>query len=266
MANKGKTLFLSIIYFLVVILPHEWVGLKINKAFSGMSRDQYNLIILILFSFILLSLLVFLFKKISNHPLRNQLILCFGFTIVSMCLVNNFLFVINIENVHYVQYAVGAILIFSLIEHYFATLFLACLVGVFDEAYQYFYLAPERTDYYDFNDVITNLLGAAMGLLILRTLRFPETENRKNTLVKAFVIPLLAFIILVVGMLMTKILSVYPADDKFTLVRKIQEGFWTTVPPKVRFHVLDPLEGLLIISAMFLIYYFCFRSKIARTN
>jgi len=130
------------------------------------------------------------------------------------------LFVINIESVHYVQYAIGAILIFSLVEHYFVALFLAFLVGVFDEAYQYFYLAPEGTAYYDFNDIITNLLGAAFGLLILRTLKINEKQYQKSIFKIGFLYPLIGISLLLMTLLQTNLLSVYPSSKKYMLIKK----------------------------------------------
>ncbi len=264
-SNKLRTFLISLVYFSLVIFPHEWVGLRINKAFSGIPRSSYDQIILIVFLIFFAIIFLSVFQKIRTHPLRGKLLLCLGFTMMCIFFVNSYLFVINIESVHYVQYAVGVILVFALCEHYFVSLFLACLIGIFDESYQYFYLAPERTDYFDFNDVITNLLGAGLGLILLRIFQIRQ-KVKPRIIRNGFLIPLLSLVALVSIALGTKILSVYPSDDSFMLVKKIQEGWWTTVPPDVTFHVVQPLEGLLIISLLFLIYFFCFSSKIAEKN
>lgn len=265
-SNNLRTILVILSYYLLVILPHEWVGLTINKAFSGISRDQYNLIILVCFSALLLLMIVLLSKRLLHHPNRNKLFFFFVCTIMAMVFVNTYLFVINIESVHYVQYAIGAILIFGLLGNYFSSLFWATMIGIIDESYQYFYLAPERTDYFDFNDVITNFLGAAFGLLILKTFQLKEKRQGWSYFKKSVLWPLVFFVIFVLISLSSDLLSVFPSSDKFMLVRKMQEGFWTTVPPEVTFHVVQPLEGLLMISGLFLFYYFCFATKIVRKN
>lgn len=260
-SNKQKSFILIIIYFALVILPHEWVGVNINKAFSVMSRDQYNQIILILFCSILIGLFIVLYKRLMAHPNKLKLLCFFAFTIACIIIVSKYLFVINIECVHYIQYAIGAILLFALLEHYFVALFTAFIIGLFDEAYQYFYLSPHRTDYYDINDIITNLLGAAFGLLILKTVGIPQCKNNKKMMKRGFLLPFIGISSSLIFLLKTNVLSVFPSADTFMLVRKLQTGFLTTVPPEVTFHIVQLLEGLVIIVLLFLVYYYRFNWK-----
>lgn len=263
-AKKQKSFLIAILYFALVILPHEWIGVNINKAFSVMSRDQYNQIILTLFCSILIGLFIVLYKRLMAHPNKVKLLGFFAFTIACIIIVSKYLFVINIECVHYIQYAIGAILLFALLEHYFVSLFIAFIIGVFDEGYQYFYLSPHRTDYFDINDIITNLLGAAFGLLILKTFGIPQSKNNKKMMKRGFLLPFIVISSSLIFLLQTNVLSVFPSADRFMLVRKLQTGFWTTVPPKVSFHVVQPLEGLVIIVFLFAVYFYCFSPKAAR--
>jgi len=260
-AHKTAAIITSLIYFALVIFPHEWVGVNVTSLFSSMSRAQFDSIILVGSLILLICVFLFIAKILWRHRDRTLLITYFALTLLLIWLTNSFLFVINIESVHYIQYAIGSLLIFGIIGHYFSTLFICFLIALFDEAYQYFYLSPHRTDYFDINDIITDFLGAAFGLLILKTFSIREWGNASKKMLNGFVIPLVLVLALLLFALSTNFLSIYPSDDKYMLVREMQEGFWSKVPPKVTYHVVGPAEGSLILPALFLLYFFVFRSK-----
>lgn len=257
--HNSAAFLIVVIYYALVILPHEWVGVNVNALFKSMPRTSYDLIVLTISLVGLFFVLGVFSKELIRHPERKKLLLYFGLTLLLIFLVNSYLFVINIESVHYLQYAVGAILLFGLIGHYYVVLFVATLIAILDEGYQYFYLSPHRTDYFDINDIITDFLGAAFGLLLLKTLSVEGWGSESKKMQRGFWIPLVLALVSFIVLLQTKLLSVYPSNEKFMLVRKVQEGFWTTVHPNVTFHVVAPVEGAIIICGLFVTYYFCFR-------
>jgi hypothetical protein len=77
------------------------------------------------------------------------------------------LFVMNVEAIHFVQYAVLAVLLFPLTRRCGETVFWATLIGAVDEAFQYLVLHGDRVVYYDFNDVLLNAIGAGFGVLMV---------------------------------------------------------------------------------------------------
>jgi|TARA_B110000046_G_C13005940_1_gene404442 hypothetical protein len=250
-----------LVYFALVIFPHEWVGVNINALFSSMPRSTYNLIILICFLCVLFGIGFFISKKLLVHPERNLLMYYLALTLALIYIVNSTLFVVNIESVHYIQYGVGAILLFGLIRQYYVVLFIAFLISLFDEGYQYFYLSPQRTDYFDINDIITDFLGTAFGLIILRIYSLKSCGDSNLKFKWRGMLLLIVGIVSLLAAIRSDFLSVFPSQDNYMLVRKMQEGFWTTVNPNVTFHVVGPIEGLLILFFLFFIYYFCFRVK-----
>lgn len=264
--HKTPALLITIFYFLLVVLPHKWVGHQVTLLFVGVPRKRYDLIILVIILVLLLIIFASIFRKLKQHEEKWKLIFYYIFTIECMILTTRFLFFLNVESVHYFQYGVAVILLFTLFENYFVALIAAFIFALIDEGYQYFYLFPEATNYFDLNDIITDLLGAAFGLLVLKT--FKVTESRSLiSYKKSFFLPLLILVISFVGLLQTNILSVYPSTDKFMLVKEMEQGFWTaSAPPVSIFHVARPVEGLLILIFLFVTYYFCFRSKIAEKN
>lgn len=167
--------------------------------------------------------------------------------------------VINVEMIHFVQYAIMAILLFPLFFDFGESLFFATILGAIDEAYQYWVLAPNRTEYYDFNDVVINLLGAALGLIILFAVGWKSKKKLVTkwykTLVSKVVFGLFAllFLLYIFGLL-----SIYPYIEDpqapLLLIKKIQPEFWTIVHPDVKFHVLRPWSGVAISILLYQFY------------
>ena len=243
-------------YFLAVVLPHKRFGTFLNKVvFKGITRAEYNQIVL---SFAVVALLLFctiLIRNIYKHTSRNRLLAYLIVNVIFAALVMRFLFVINIEVIHYPQYALFAMICFPLINNYHQTLIWTTIAGAIDESYQYFYLAPKDTFYYDMNDVVTNLLGAVFGLLFLWSFKIPNKNQVpfwKSTGFYGIAI-ILIFILLLT---LLGILSIHPSDETpYQLLRKWPEGFWTNANHGVIYHIIQPIEGTLITVGLWGLYY-----------
>ncbi|MCB0476370.1 MAG: hypothetical protein KDC69_11885, partial [Flavobacteriaceae bacterium] len=176
--DKTRVLLVLIAYYLSVVLPHKRFGAFLNDVvFKGVARDQYNLIVLIGAILVFTGLLIIFFKNTAYSKERNKLRIYLLFNTLFAIVVVKTLFVINIELIHFPQYALFAILVFPLARCYNSTLLWSFQAGALDEAYQYFYLAPNDTSYYDFNDLITNLVGASFGLIFLKSFGVKEKQN-----------------------------------------------------------------------------------------
>ena len=258
-ANKWMNVIILFVYYLLVVLPHEKVGIIIAKIFEGQSRENYNLITLLIALVLFVILFTIIIRTVISHKERNLLILYFSITILYVLLCFNILFVMNIESIHFIQYAVFAILCYPLLNNFFQTLVFATIAGAFDEAYQYFYLAPNRTDYFDWNDVIINLVGAAIGVLILKTYLIKHIKLSKKFFKSPVFYFLCMIVLVVIALMSTGVLTVFSDDESiaaYTLVKVIPEGFWSYPPgPYVKYHVVMPMEGLIIISILWLFYY-----------
>ena len=258
-SNKIFNLLILFSYFLLVALPHEWVGRLTVKIFKGLPRTQYNLLIASISLLFIVLIAIGLYKSWRDHFEKRRLAVYFGMTIIYMIMCFKILFVINIEAVHFPQYALFAILAFPLFKNSISTLVFSTFAGAADELYQYVILAPQRTNYFDFNDVVTDLIGVAMGLIILKIIGIPEIKYdwaswyKKKEFLFISSFSLVFFICCLAGLF-----SIYdnPGDPSFfTLVRKPEEFFWTIPPgPYVKFHVLRPLEGI-ILTVLLWIYY-----------
>jgi len=175
-------------------------------------------------------------------------------TVLFAVIIINLLFVINIEVIHYPQYAILSILLFPLIKNFNSTLIWTTIAGAVDEGYQYFYLAPNDTGYYDFNDVITDLIGASFGLLFLRSFDISNASKTSFWKSSAFY-GLLVMTIVVMLLIALKVLSIYPdTEAMYQMVIQNPSGFWSKIHPNVTYHVVRPSEGLLITIFLWLFY------------
>jgi len=251
-------LLLLLIYYLIVVLPHEQVGKLAANIFSSFKRSTYDVIILSITLFLLVIAIIFLSKKMLLHPQKKRIIFYLLSTIVFAALCINILFVVNIEAVHFFQYAIFALLCYPLTLNYNQTMIISTIAGALDEAYQYFYLAPQRTDYFDFNDVVINLVGVAFGMLIIKIFKpVKQAVNFKQFFKSpAFILILLIAFTTAVAFA-TNILGVHytNTEAQFVLVKKAYNSFWTTTHPNITYHIMLPLEGLLITFALWLFYW-----------
>lgn len=258
--NSIVNLIILSIYFLLVVLPHEIVGRFImNDLLAGLSRPRLNSTVLVISLLTFFIFLFILWKNIRGGDQKRRKLTYLFITLVLIVLVYNTLFVLATESVHFLQYALFAIILFPLTMNYHETLFWATLLGALDEAYQYFYLNPLATGYFDFNDVITDLLGAVLGLLLLWTFEIQEKINTKSWY-KRRSFRLGMGILLVGGILnLLQIISIYPNENShgtiITLMNKVPKSFWSyDAVGDLYYHVVHPVEGILILCALFGVY------------
>ncbi len=269
--NKLFNIVIVFLFFLLVSLPHEFVGVNIAALFKGVPRSQYDLTILVIGMMILGGFTFALVRQARLLKEPKYPIFYFLFCLLMMIVSLNILIIVNIEIIHFIQYAVMAILLFPLCKNFLSTLALVTLLGAIDEAYQYYFLSPERTNYYDFNDVILNLLGGAMGLIFLRfhrdiaTLIYPDRQSiHKKTWIKYFVFICTGFLLIWQKVPFQKLLDTLGlpfdwAEYGARLIRKPTTGFWTEIPPKIIYHVVQPIEGVLIVSLLLLTFSFLYK-------
>lgn len=242
-------------YFIAVVLPHKKFGRFLNtKVFSGITRAEYNQMVLLAAIGILLIFLAIFIKNTLKLSDRNSLWAYMALSVVLAAVVIKTLFVINIEMVHFPQYALFAVLCYPLLGSYQQALICTTLAGAMDEAYQYFYLAPKDTYYYDMNDVVTNLIGATLGLIFLRSFDVREWSFPRFFRSPAFI--MLSAIAAVVALLcIAGVLSIYPSDDTpYQVIRKFPNAFWSHASFDVVYHVIRPLEGVLITTGLIVLY------------
>ena len=159
------------------------------------------------------------------------------------------------EFVHFLQYALLAVLLFALTRRYSETIVWITLLGALDEAYQYAVLHRHATIYYDFNDVVLNVLGGGMGIVLsfARIKREPSSREA-DTPANRFCSPALLTLALVltIGVLLRLLGQLHwaPGEAGTPLLLLSRSPppptFWTYVPWGQRFHILQPLPAVLL--------------------
>ncbi len=254
-------IILAGIFYLLVTLPHEQVGIFIAGIFKGMPRPEYDLIILCLASVIFLFYILPLLRTILKNRDRNLILFFLLVTVALTILSINTILIVNIELIHFIQYAALAILFFPLTMRYTDTLFWVTFLSAIDEAYQYWFIAPERTNYYDFNDLIINMLGVVFGLLTIRSTQKVHAlaKNDKRPFVKnPILVGSIAMIVITLLLFAFNIMDVYPNSEDpqapMLLIKKVETTFWSVIHPKITYHIVRPMEGLVILVMLFIFY------------
>lgn len=262
-ANRNLNFLLALLYFVLVVAPHKRFGTFLNKTIVGglgidnntaEGRQEYNLYAISIAVILLVTLLYFFIRNSRKLPDRKKIWGFMMLNVIMAILIVESLFVVDIEFIHFPQYAFFALLTFHLIGNYRSTLVWATLAGMVDEAYQYFYLAPKDTSHYDFNDVLTNLVGAVFGLLFLRSMNIKE-RSVFNLRKATFWFGIIAIFVLVCTFHMTDVLSIYPSDaHDYHILRKMPTAFWTKIHPNVTYHIVRPIEGILMTIGLWFLY------------
>ena len=263
-------ILLAGVFYLLVTLPHEQVGVFIAGIFKGMPRPKYDLIILCMASVIFLFYFIPLIRGIFKNQDRNLILFFLTITVGLTILSINTILIVNIELIHFIQYAALAILFFPLTLRYTDTIFWVTFLSALDEAYQYWFISPERTNYYDFNDVIINMLGVVFGLIMIRTSQriHDLSINTSRSLFKnSMVIGSIAMVVITAILFATNIMDLYPNPQDpqapMLLIKKIESSFWSVIHPNITYHIVRPGEGLVILVMLFIFYLPLWRKPIS---
>jgi hypothetical protein len=185
-----------------------------------------------------------------------------AFVAVSLALCYAFLVAIPTEAVHFLQYALPVFPLVALTRRPGATIATLSLVGVVDEAWQYGVLHPHWGVSLDFNDIVMNVLGAALGVLVVllespivwRGGSFSEKLRRLDVPIVRFLLALVAVFALA---RLSGLVSFGPGDARaragaLLLARSAPSPtFWTMAGwSEKRFHTLAPAPGLLLTASL----------------
>lgn len=252
-------IIITAVYYIQTVLLHEKVGELSGQLDKLLSRETYNWIITGIATTAILIYTALILFRLFDDGFKRKKLFYFIATLIFCTVAFELLLVIKVETIHFLQYFVLGVLLFVLIRRFGETVGWATLFGAMDELYQYIILNPDRLhlnrppkSYYDFNDVVLNLLGAALAILLLYCRHHKLGYPSRRPFFSAPVWWVYGAILLTgVSLYFSGILHLYPSPDSNAalLLSKIPptEGFWTTKHPNVTFHILQPLEGLLVV-------------------
>lgn len=136
------------------------------------------------------ALLAWLVRDALRHGTRQRVALVAGHWLLwagCVAAVDRWLTYSVPEYFHYPQYALLAWLMARTLDPHRSRwpvgrlLLLTTLLGAIDELIQYLWITASYSHYYDFNDVLVNLLAAVLGVMVYYGFRPPPTHGRPRT-------------------------------------------------------------------------------------
>jgi len=256
--NRILGVVIAFIYYTIVVTTHKQVGRFVAQNLDKpLGRDNYNLLVIVVgvsMLILVIGLLQKPFRKLLDSIEKKKVLIYLSLLIALIIAAVNIIMVVNVEIIHIAQYCVMAILIFPLVRSFNLTMVISTILGALDEAYQYWYLFPEKSDYYDFNDVIINFLGVILGLIIIRSQGIKSMNYSMLWYKSGSFYLFIVFAITSIFGLSFGFISISPSSEESTalieLVREYKPGFWRIIPPQVKFHVIRPLEFVILMLSL----------------
>ena len=253
--------FITAGYLIFIITAHDlmqqpayWVQGKL-----GSHRSWNNLVAAVAIPS-LIAFCIWVIRGLRGHARLGIATIYIAITVL-LCAVFFFtLLCMNIEAIHFPQYAILAVLIFALTSSFAQTIVWATLAALLDEGYQYLVLYPDRRIYMDFNDVILNTLGAGFGLVTLYAFGVtsettvcggqPRRFWRSKAAIATALVIVTAISLYAVGRL--HVLAPKGSQGWGLVLRRAEPPatFWSHISWGKTFHEVLPWEWLIVTVAL----------------
>lgn len=222
-----KVIIVLIIYFVACLLLHEEVEKPFEWFVKNYGNARLSLVLNIFFLMAATAMLFMVIKRLANKKISNSLKWMGVLVFILSYAGYYYLMAYKSEGIHFLQYALMGILAFQIMKNAWVALNFAYLLGIMDEGYQYLI---GNSAYFDFNDVLLNFFGSAIGILIFLFLQKSPTVKETRPfqfrnwstylIVLAFMSTL--FILYMVG-----ILCIHPDDGCSISLHKWNRDRWS---------------------------------------
>lgn len=218
---------------------------------------------------------LWLINAVRRHERKGVAGAYLAITVALSALFFNTLLCMNIETVHFPQYAILALLLFAMTGGYDQTVIWCVLAALLDEGYQYFVLYHDRRIYMDFNDVLLNTLGAGLGLVMLyafgctrRTVFASDHKSGSFWKSKAAIVTGVLAIGAVVLNALGRLRLLAESDPKgWCIALRRSEPvttFWNHISWGKTFHEVQPLEWIAASAVLIPFYMLLDRFSVPR--
>ena len=189
-AVRLLSLVLGLLYSYYIIYWHEvYVDMAVRKL-EDIGLAAFNTMVMKVVLGISGSLCLFIAWRLKwqyKHQRRPQNVLhgLLIFTVLIglwMTAHTLLLLEMNVELIHVPMYAILAFFLFFAFRHWTMIVLVALPIMLYDEWYQYIVLHAHYETYYSFNDVMCDVLGLAVGLLLLAILGFYPARRRLHAM------------------------------------------------------------------------------------
>ena len=245
---------LVLAYAAFILFAHDpFVQLSI-RVMNALTLPVYNSVVAMLVGVgggAFFAVLLLFLQKETNH--RGRKLRYLVAILILVVLHHHFLFEMNIEVIHAMQFAVLGMLLFPLTQRFGAAIIMSIPFMILDEWHQFQVLYPTYVQYFEFNDMLMDILGCALlmcGLWIMGVRELPSARPwylRAEALVVA---------VLSVGALLamtTCFIVPFPQDACATtwlVLNTLPDptALWQTHPFTGRvYHAMQPVEGMVVV-------------------
>lgn len=260
--NRLINILLIAFYFVFIYYMHDVMVHVSVWVMNGLSLAVYNKVVIAVFTLFLILFSVFLYMQLKDNTENLKLKIFYLVSIVSLIVVHfKIMFEMNIEIIHMYEFPVLAILIFPLTRSFGSTILLTLPFMLIDEWHQYIVLYPSYVDYFEFNDVVLDINGCALAMVSLMICGVRGRISNTPLWKKREFIALCFIILLIIASVKTCFIALYEEDqcsNTWLVLNRIHEArnFWRQYPGRdVVYHVMQPLESLIIIPSLILFYF-----------
>lgn len=262
--NRLLNLLLLILYIFVILHGHDFFVQLSVKAMNSVSLPVYNQVVMLCIVTSSALLILYTLYKLKANPnqWKSRLLFLAG-CLFYLSIHVNVLFEMNIEIIHIVEYIVLSLLLFPFTRSISATLIFALPIMIGDELNQYLVLYPGYNKYFEWSDIVMDIVGAGTLLLMLNIAGLQLRKRAKYNLFTPEILLLVVFCLLmlmgfITGMLASTAKDLQP-NTIFVFNQLSQpELFWQTHAfTGAHYHVLWPSEGvvlILVLCAFFALY------------
>jgi hypothetical protein len=255
-------------YAAFLLFAHDiFVNLSV-AIMNALSMAIYEKVVAIVLVLIAIGLVGTVFSVVRNGQLELRFVGFFGVTLLLLIAHFFVLTEMNIEFIHAVIYGLLALLLFPLVGRFGGAVLLGLPIMIFDEWYQHIILFPHYTMYFEFNDVVLDLLGASVLISGIGMLGAKSSLKLQPIYMRLEVwfIAIMAFVtVILISSCSIVPFSIDSCENTWLVLNKLPElhDFWYVHPAIGSiFHILKPMEGVLMIIVICVAYLgMDFRSK-----
>ncbi len=259
-AHKRINLLLVLAYIGFIVFAHEWFVNVSVEVMNSISLPTYQRLVASLSVGVLILVMIVLYGLIrSNRQINRVNLLYLILTLVGLVF-HFFVFTeMNIEFIHALEFGLLAVLIYPITGRFGAAIVYSLPVMLFDEWYQYQVLF-DYVEYFDFNDLVLDLLGAGFTLSLLGLFGAAACNESVSVIRRTELFVLFGLIFIAGFLWLSTVIVPYPdmvTHKTWLILNELKEdyGFWRIHPfIGSTYHVIEPLPGMIAIFSMSLAY------------
>jgi hypothetical protein len=260
-AHRAINSALVIGYALFILLAHNAFVQHSIWVMNALTLPVYNGVVAGIAGVfgVLFVLLMLSFFRI-NTPERPRKLFYLIAILLLLVVHHIFLFEMNIEVIHAMQFAVLGFLLFPFTQRFGAAIAMGIPIMMLDEWYQYRVLYPDYVQYFDFNDILMDMLGCAlllcgMWIVGVQTKPAPQPIYRRPE-----IILMAALSVAIVTAILSCTIAFFPENacpNTWLVLNKLPNPliFWQVHPFTGRiYHAIPPMEGMAVILGISLFF------------